>query len=54
MEKETFLAIIMDVKSKKGKVVLTDEQLLFLTLDEISRTSTHEEKKYSLRNNSHE
>jgi hypothetical protein len=41
-----FLREIDKVKSTIGKSPLSDDELIFLACEEISRTYTHEEKKY--------
>jgi hypothetical protein len=41
-----FLKTVDRVKLAAGRTLLSDEQLLVLTCEEISRTYTHEEKNY--------
>jgi hypothetical protein len=42
-----FLRELERINAKKGRKVLTDEELLFLACEEISRTRTREEIGYS-------
>jgi hypothetical protein len=42
-----FLRLIKETKEQAGRVLLTDDNLLVLACEEISRTFTREEKHYT-------
>ncbi|NLG18699.1 MAG: hypothetical protein GX556_15325 [Fibrobacter sp.] len=45
---DDFIRVVEAVRKKEGNQLLTDDDLIILAAEEISRTFTHEEKNYSV------